>query len=88
VDPGQVAHDGQHIVGSKVGSARPQIDIPRLLSLYRDGRLKLDELVSDRYGLDDINDAIALGARGNAIPNIITFLGSAAIPKDAAMVVS
>jgi threonine dehydrogenase-like Zn-dependent dehydrogenase len=72
LDPGQVAHDDQHIVGSKVGSARPQIDIPRVLSLYRDGRLTLDELVSDRYGHDDINDAIASGARGDAIRNIIT----------------
>jgi Zn-dependent alcohol dehydrogenase len=73
LDPGQVAHDGQHIVGSKVGSARPQIDVPRLLSLYRDGRLKLDELVSNRYAIDDINDAIASAARGDAIRNVITF---------------
>jgi S-(hydroxymethyl)glutathione dehydrogenase / alcohol dehydrogenase len=60
-------------VGSKVGSARPQIDVPRLLSLYRDGRLKLDELVSGRYPLERINDAIASAARGDAIRNVITF---------------
>ena len=73
VDPGQVAHDGQHIIGSKLGSARPQIDVPRLLSLYRDGRLKLDELVSNRYPLNDINDAIASAARGEEIRNVIVF---------------
>jgi S-(hydroxymethyl)glutathione dehydrogenase/alcohol dehydrogenase len=73
VDPGQLAHDGQHIVGSKVGSARPQIDVPRLLSLYRNGRLKLDELVSGRYPLERINDAIASAAHGDAIRNVITF---------------
>jgi Zn-dependent alcohol dehydrogenase len=73
IDPGQVAHDGQRILGSKVGSARPQIDIPRLLRLYRDGRLKLDELVSKRYPLADINQAIASSARGEALRNVIVF---------------
>jgi S-(hydroxymethyl)glutathione dehydrogenase / alcohol dehydrogenase len=72
-DPGQVAHDGQRILGSKLGSAQPQIDIPRLLRLYRDRRLKLDELVSKRYPLDDINEAIASSTRGEAIRNVIIF---------------
>jgi S-(hydroxymethyl)glutathione dehydrogenase/alcohol dehydrogenase len=73
IDPGQVAHDGQRILGSKLGSAQPQIDIPRLLGLYRSGRLKLDELVSKRYPLGEINDAIASSARGDAIRNMIVF---------------
>lgn len=73
IDPGQVAHDGQRILGSKVGSARPQIDIPRLLQLYRDGRLKLDELVSKRYPLADINQAIVSSVRGEALRNVILF---------------
>lgn len=73
IDPGQVAHDGQRILGSKVGSAQPQIDIPRLLRLYQDGRLKLDELVSKRYPLGEINQAIASSAQGEAIRNVIVF---------------
>jgi S-(hydroxymethyl)glutathione dehydrogenase / alcohol dehydrogenase len=73
IDPGQVAHDGQRILGSKVGSAQPQIDIPRLLRLYQDGRLKLDELVSTRYPLAEINEAVASSARGDAIRNMIVF---------------
>jgi Zn-dependent alcohol dehydrogenase len=73
IDPGQVAHDGQRILGSKVGSAQPQIDIPRLLRLYRSGRIKLDELVSRRYPLGEINEAIASSARGEAIRNVIVF---------------
>jgi len=47
------------IRGSLYGSARPQIDIPRLLDLYMAGRLKLDELVTARYPLTAINDAVA-----------------------------
>lgn len=73
MDPAQFAHDGQRILGSKMGSARPQIDIPRLLMLYRDGRLKLDELVSNRYPLGEINDAIASAKRGQAVRNVIVF---------------
>ena len=73
IDPGQIAHDGQRILGSKVGSAQPQIDIPRLLHLYQDGRLKVDELVSRRYALGDINQAIASSARGEALRNVIVF---------------
>jgi Zn-dependent alcohol dehydrogenase len=73
IDPGQVAHDGQRILGSKVGSAQPQIDIPRLVRLYQNGRIKLDELVSKRYPLRDINEAIASSARGEAVRNVIVF---------------
>lgn len=40
--------------GSLFGSSNPSADIPRLLDLYRTGHLKLDELVTTEYGLDDI----------------------------------
>lgn len=73
IDPGQIAHDGLRILGSKVGSVRPQIDIPRLLGLYREGRLKLDELVSKRYPLGDINTAIASAGREDVVRNVIVF---------------
>ncbi|HZU73767.1 MAG TPA: NDMA-dependent alcohol dehydrogenase [Acidimicrobiales bacterium] len=41
--------------GSIFGSANPRADIPKLLGLYRDGLLKLDELVTRTYPLEDIN---------------------------------
>ncbi len=43
------------IRGSLFGSSNPQHDIPRLLDLYRSGELKLDELVTRRYRLEEIN---------------------------------
>ncbi len=70
-DPGDVAALNQRILGSKMGSARIQVDIPCLVSLYRQGRLKLDELITRRYPLDGINDAIAEVKRGAALRNVI-----------------
>ena len=37
IDPGWIAADGQRIFGSKMGSARPVIDVPRIVALYREG---------------------------------------------------
>ena len=45
------------LTGSMYGSARPKIDFPRLLNLYRSKRLKLDELVTATYPIDEINRA-------------------------------
>jgi S-(hydroxymethyl)glutathione dehydrogenase/alcohol dehydrogenase len=72
-DPTQLAHDGMRIVGTKMGSARPADDIPRLVALYEDGRLKLDELVTATYRLDAINEAAESMRRGEAIRNVIAF---------------
>jgi Zn-dependent alcohol dehydrogenase len=73
IDPGTIANEGHRIIGSKMGSARISIDVPNLVSLYEDGRLKLDELISNRYPLEQINEAIASSARGEAIRNVIVF---------------
>lgn len=45
----------KQLVGSIFGSANPRRDIPRLLDLYRDGKLMLDELITKTYSLEDIN---------------------------------
>jgi S-(hydroxymethyl)glutathione dehydrogenase / alcohol dehydrogenase len=73
IDPGTLASDGQCIVGSKMGSARVQVDIPKIVGLYQQGRLKLDELITGRYGLEDINEAVASVKRGEALRNVIVF---------------
>jgi len=72
-DPSWLAALGQRIIGSKMGSARIQIDVPRIIALYRQGRIKLDELISGRYPLERINDAIASVTRGEALRNVIVF---------------
>ncbi|KUF09657.1 alcohol dehydrogenase catalytic domain-containing protein [Pseudoponticoccus marisrubri] len=64
---------GQSMVGSKMGDVVIQRDIPWMADLYRQGRLKLDELVSGRWRLDQINEAIADTAAGGARRNVILF---------------
>jgi S-(hydroxymethyl)glutathione dehydrogenase / alcohol dehydrogenase len=73
IDPGAVANEGHRIVGSKMGAARIAADIPYLVSLYRDGRLRLDELISDRGPLDRINELLAGASNGASIRNVIVF---------------
>ena len=47
----------KRLLGSLYGEANPRADIPRLLSLYREGKLLLDEAVTSEYKLNDINEA-------------------------------
>ena len=56
-----------------MGSTRLVADIPWYVSLYQQGRLKLDELISGRYPLEQINEAIAKVNRGEALRNVIVF---------------
>ena len=59
-EPARLASIGQRIIGSKMGSTSIRKDIPWLVSLYQQGRLKLDELITGRYPLAEINEAICL----------------------------
>jgi Zn-dependent alcohol dehydrogenase len=72
-DPGWLAADGQRIVGSKMGSARVRIHVPKMVELYQQKRLKLDELISGRYPLEKINEAVDSVRRGEALRNVIVF---------------
>ena len=49
----------KRLIGSVYGSGRPATDIPRLVQLFQEGRLKLRELVARTYALPAINDALA-----------------------------
>jgi S-(hydroxymethyl)glutathione dehydrogenase/alcohol dehydrogenase len=58
---------------SRMGSNRFRIDIPRYLEFYRQGRLKLDEMVSRRGRLADINDAFRAMKAGEVARTVLTF---------------
>ena len=73
IDPGTLAAYSQRILGSKMGGSRIGIDIPNLVDLYGQGRVKLDELITRRYPLSEINEAIAAAKRGEALRNVIVF---------------
>ncbi len=61
------------VTTSTMGTTRLSVDIPKLVALYQAGRLKLDELISNRYPLEQINEAIEGVERGEALRNVIMF---------------
>ncbi len=61
------------LMGSMYGSARPSIDFPRLLSLYKEHRLKLDELVTATYRIEDVNRAFDDMNQGVNARGVIVF---------------
>ncbi len=73
IEAGDLAGYSQRILGSKMGSTRLQVDVPKLVDLYEQKRLKLDELITGRYPLSQINEAIAAVQRGEALRNVIVF---------------
>ncbi len=72
-EPVNIAALGQGMVGSKMGDVVLARDIPWMVELYQQGRLKLDELISGRWKLDQINEAIANTRAGAARRNVIVF---------------
>ena len=63
----------KRLLGSVYGSGNPARDIPKLVSLYQQGRLKLNELVSRTYALDKVNDAMAALASSDGARGVIRF---------------
>jgi S-(hydroxymethyl)glutathione dehydrogenase / alcohol dehydrogenase len=61
------------IVGSFYGSTRQTHDMPWLMELYRQKRLKIDELITRRYKLNEINEAYAALKNGEVNRSVITF---------------
>ena len=61
------------LIGSLYGSANMTRDVPRLVGLYRAGKLKLDELVSRRFSLAQVNDAFTALEKGEVVRGVITF---------------
>jgi Zn-dependent alcohol dehydrogenase len=72
-DPGDIADSARRVLGSKMGSIRPPIDIPMMAEEYRGGRLKLDELVTGKFQLEEINDALDTARRGEGLRSVIVF---------------
>lgn len=61
------------VKGLLYGGLNPRVSTPMLLSMYRDGNLKLDELITRRYRLDQINDAFTDMREGRNIRGVIEF---------------
>jgi len=59
--------------GCIYGNANPRRDIPRILDLYMNGRVLLDELVTNVYALEDINQGYEDMRNGTNIRGMIVF---------------
>ncbi len=62
----------KEIKGTIFGSGNPRFDIPNLLAMYRAGTLKLDELVTRTYPLDQINQGYQDMRDGKVIRGVLT----------------
>ena len=63
----------KRMVGSYYGSSNPREDMPKLLALYDEGKLKLDELITQTYRLEQVNQAFADLEAGNNARGVILF---------------
>jgi len=68
-----LAWEDRVLMGTLYGSARPRIDILKLIGLYRAGKLKLDELLTRSYPIEQINEAYAALERGEVARSVVTF---------------
>ncbi len=73
IEPVILAFSGHGLIGSKMGDVVIQRDIPWIVDLYQQGRLKLDELISKHWAFNQINEAIADTKTGTAKRNVIMF---------------
>src|SRR5262249_29996191 len=53
------------------GSARPQVDFPKIVDLYMEGKIKLEELITRRFGLDEINEAFRAMEAGEVARGVL-----------------
>jgi S-(hydroxymethyl)glutathione dehydrogenase/alcohol dehydrogenase len=72
--PGPALFLERRLQGCFMGSHRFRVDMPFYIDLYLQGRLKLDELIATRIGLDEVNEGYAALANGGQLArSVITF---------------
>jgi S-(hydroxymethyl)glutathione dehydrogenase/alcohol dehydrogenase len=63
----------KRLQGSLFGASSPSRDIPAMLDLYRQGQLKLDELITGRYSLDEINQGYQDMREGRNLRGVVVY---------------
>jgi S-(hydroxymethyl)glutathione dehydrogenase/alcohol dehydrogenase len=61
------------IQGSSMGSNRFKVDMPKYIDFYMQGRLKLDEMITRRMALEDLNEAMRAMKAGEVARQVLTF---------------
>lgn len=70
-------HAGRRMIGSHGGNTLPDVDIPRYLRLYESGKLKLDPLITHRFPLDQVNDAVNIVRHGHTCGRCVIHMTAA-----------
>jgi len=73
ISPMAITAEARTIVGSYLGSAVPSRDIPTFEQLWREGRLPVEELISSRIGIGEINEAMDFLSDGHGIRQVVVF---------------
>ena len=71
--PGAAFLGEKRIQGSAMGSNHFPVDMPRLVDMYLNGKLQLDQMVSRRIKLEDVNEAFVEMKRGEIARSVIVF---------------
>ncbi len=71
--PEELASANQRILGSKMGTTRISRDIPDLISLYKSGKLELDDMISKTFPFARINQALDSARSGDTMRNVLLF---------------
>ncbi len=77
VEMSEFAAGSRRILGSRMGSMVARRDIPMLAARYQAGELRLDELISGRYPLEAINEAVASARAADSLRSLVVFEGVA-----------
>src|SRR4030043_1617178 len=65
--PLEMIPEEKNLIGGFMGATNLKLDIPNLVNMYQTGRLKLDELITGRFPLERINEAMALTEKGEGL---------------------
>jgi S-(hydroxymethyl)glutathione dehydrogenase / alcohol dehydrogenase len=76
VDPHSLRAGERMLMGCSYGSCNPPVDFPKLVELFQTGEFKIDEMVSRRYALSEINEAYENLAAGRDLRGLIVFDGA------------
>jgi S-(hydroxymethyl)glutathione dehydrogenase/alcohol dehydrogenase len=73
IPAGPLVTGNRRLLGSFVGSMQPRLDLPRLVELYRAGKLELDKLITKRYALEDLPQAFDDMVAGRVARGVLLF---------------
>lgn len=73
INVNQLVYAEKSLIGSLYGTARPRTDLPMLMEMHNAGKLLLDELITRRYRLDQINEAYDALIKGEVARSLIVF---------------